>query len=170
MAKPDKKLKALTEAFVQLGFTADESRAKAEYQLNDGSPELARMSFLKAAWAGVVAEENDAWIQRRIDTFKNAPEGVGNGAGRALIRLLKLGASKKDLTDLVRTMQFETLDEVLNVIDNSGDPYNDPLAPASHWHLTLVKKCPARKNDVGGLHESVLQTDPTGREMRPRPE
>ncbi len=170
MVKPDQKLEALTEAFVQLGYSEEESRAKAAYQVKDGSPELARMSFLKAAWAGVVAEENDDWIQRRIDTFKKAPEGVGNGAGRALIRLLKLGANKKVLTDLVRTMQFETLNEVLNVIDNSGHPYNDPLAPALHWHFTLVKKCPARNVDLGGLHESVLETDPTGREMRTRPE
>ena len=170
MGNPDQQLKALAEAFRKLGFSDDQSRSSAEYQISSGAPELARVSFLKAAWIGVVSEENDSWIDRCLADYTRDPEGVGSGAGRALQRLLALGASRMDLTDLVRSMQFETLFEVCSVVDNCGDVYNDPLSPKAHWHLRLGEECPPKHEDVGGLHESVLETDPTGREMKPRPE
>jgi hypothetical protein len=163
-------VEGLAAAFRKLGFSEEESRRKAEYQVSSERPELARMSFLKCAWAGVISEGNSEWIERRIESFRRDPNGEGSGAGRALELLLRIGANPNDLTDLVRAMQHETLSEVCCVIDNCGDTYNDPFNPKAHWHLVLSEVCPPEKNDVGGLHESVLETDPTGREMRPRPE
>ena len=164
----DEKLAALTEAFEKIGV--EDPADCARYQLERNVPELARLSFIKAAWDGVVNEGDTGWIQRQLEDFRRDPNGVGNGAGRALERLLKLGAKPEDLTDLVRSMQYETLFAVCYVADNCGDDYRNPLSPKEHWHLVLGEDCPPSHLDVGGLHESVLQMDRTGREMRPRPE
>ncbi|MBX3402497.1 MAG: hypothetical protein KF699_03695 [Phycisphaeraceae bacterium] len=80
------------------------------------------------------------------------------------------GVTDEELTDLVRTMQFSALFNFLNALDNPpGDVSDLPLAKATRWGLFRVDpETGIPIETVGGLYESLLETDPTGREMRPR--
>jgi len=153
-----------------LGAPGPEGWASSQFE--EGIPQLARFSLLRAAWSGVVQEGDMTWIERELDRYRKEPNGVGAGAGRALSRLLDLGARAEDLTELVRTMQWHELFHVCSVVDGAVDDYRNPWQPDEHWHLVLhedLERCRVDK-DVSGLHESVLELDPTRREMRPRPE
>jgi hypothetical protein len=164
-------LEELTNIFRESG--APEAELWAGSQFREGIQQLARFSFLKAAWRSVVDEDEPGWIEEELAYYRKDPNGVGAGAGRALSRLLETGVQRQDITELVRTMQWQTLFYVCSIIDNSIDGYENPWKPDEHWHLVLHKDldCPTTvEEDVGGLHESVLELDPTGREMRPRPE
>jgi hypothetical protein len=164
-------LSELTELFRELGAPDPESWARSQFQ--EGIRQLARFSFLKAAWRGVVQEGDVDWIEQEVDRYQKDANGVAAGAGRALSRLLDSGASADNLTQLVRRMQWQTLFHVCGTIDDCGHDYHNPWRPDEHWHLVLhedLEKCQFTNADVGGLHESVLELDPTGREMRPRPE
>ena len=76
------------------------------------------------------------------------------------------GASRDDLTELARTAQWQLLHGLCYQL-------SDPAIEESElsdvgWGLFEVSKEGKVGREIEGLHESVLETDPTGREMRPK--
>jgi len=155
----------LTALFKTLG--APDPEAWASSQVNEGIPQLARFLFLRQAWRHVVSEDDSSWIDRLIDSAGNDPEQPYAGSGHALRRLRAKGATNEEITDLVRGMQAELLFSFCYLLE---DPAIDE-AEASEVMWTLVQTDVDGNviSPISGLHESVLETDPTGREMRPRP-
>jgi hypothetical protein len=86
--------------------------------------------------------------------------------GHALRKLRARGATDEELTDLVRGMQAELLFQFCYLLEDPGDVEPD-VADVS-WSLVQTDNEGNVLGSITGLHESVLETDPTGREMRPR--
>lgn len=164
------KIRKLAKLFERLG--TDDPEGWARSQVKEGIPQFARFVFLKAAWEEVVGPGSDQWIEGRISDWRQTPDAPYAGAGRALHRLLKLGANKHDLTDLVRAMQAELLFSICSLLDGASVPtFLDETMPEVNWMLMHVPEDGGDDpQQVGGLHESVLETDPLGREARPLPE
>lgn len=160
-----KELQELTRRFVALG--APDPQSWAESQLNEGIPQLGRYLFLRQAWRHVVAEDDPAWIAAEMDASAAEPGAPFAGIGHALARLKALGASDDDLADLVRGMQANLLFSICETIDMGGVD-EEPEAEDVRWVLCQVTEEGEVVGVLGGLHESMLETDPTGREMRPR--
>jgi hypothetical protein len=163
MTIPDD-ITGLTALFRRLG--AADPQAWATSQVNEGIPQLARFLFLRQAWLHVVPEDDSGWINHAIESALNNPDQPYAGAGHALTRLRARGATDAEVTDLVRAMQAQLLFSLCCLLE---DPAVDE-GEASEVMWTLVQT-DIDGNVVGpinGLHESVLETDPTGREMRPR--
>jgi hypothetical protein len=157
---------ALTELFRKLGARAPEDWARS--QIDEKLPQLARYLFLRQAWGLVVGEENTAWIDHAIASAAASPDEPYAGVGHALRRLRAAGATDADMTDLVRGMQAELLFQFCYLLEDPG-----PLEPEVSdvaWALVQVDGAQKVVGRINGLHESVLETDPTGREMRPRAE
>lgn len=160
-------LDELTALFEKLG--AREPASWARSQLEEGIPQLQRFLFLRQAWRNVVREGDTDWIQGEIQRAQQYPDRPYAGVGHALRRCLDKGVSAQDLNDIVRGMQTECLFNICYLLD-------DPMLTEKElvdfgWGLFQVDSAgnpipPC----IGGLHESVLGTDPTGREMRPRKE
>lgn len=158
-------LDELTELFERLG--AREPAAWARSQIEEGIPQLQRFLFLRQAWRNVVREGDTDWMQGEIHRAQQHPEAPYAGVGLALARCLDKGVSAQDLNDIVRGKQAEFLFNLCYLLD-------DPMLTEKEleefaWGLfefdgdgNPLPPC------IGGLHESVLETDPTGREMRPR--
>jgi hypothetical protein len=93
--------------------------------------------------------------------------------GKAVDAILATGASTQDLTTVVRIMQWTSLFGFCVLLD--GDLMfraGAGLAPLQElvgfrWQLSSVDENDMPVDPIEGLHGSVLQTDPTGREMRP---
>lgn len=155
----------LTNLFGKLG--AREPSQWAASQLEEGIPQLARFLFLRQAWRGIVAEGDSGWIDAEVRHAEQNPEEPYAGVGHALARLRSVGASQEDLTDVVRGMQAQLLFHLCSLLDDPGDlePEVDDLA----WTLVQLDGEDKIVAEINGLHESVLETDPTGRELRPRP-
>ncbi|MHC5010500.1 MAG: hypothetical protein ACYTG6_06040 [Planctomycetota bacterium] len=158
-------LDQLTALFRRLG--ADDPEAWARSQIEEGIPQLARYLFLRQAWRSVVSEDDTTWIDARIARAEQQPEGPYAGSGRALERLRALGATDEELTDLVRGMQATLLFELCYLLDEPGDLEAD-VGVDLRWTLVQTNEEGAVLGHIAGLHESVLETDPMGREMRPR--
>lgn len=154
---------SLTDRFAQLG--APDPRSWAESQVLEGLPQLARFLFLRQAWRQVIAEDDSAWISAEIEAAENEPEAPFAGVGHVLRRLKSLGASDEDLSELARGMQANLLLALCQLLDDPGLD-EEPAAQDVGWALCQITDEGAVP--IGGLHESVLETDPTGREMRPR--
>jgi hypothetical protein len=157
-------LKELTEIFHSLG--ADEPEQWAESEIEEGIPQLTRFLFLKGCWDCILPDEETSWIQNIIDNTPEDSDEPFSGSAHALRRLRAQGANEKDLTELVRGMQAELLQEITQVIDDpesvSGNEYRS-------WGLLEIDtEKQTYTRPVDGLHESVLETDPTGREMTPK--
>jgi hypothetical protein len=105
-------------------------------------------------------------IDARIDRAKNHPNEPGAGSGHALARLHAKGATDEELTDLVREMQAELLFTFCYLLEDPGDVEESVSDIA--WALVQADDEENVLGKIGALHESVLETDPTGREMRPR--
>jgi hypothetical protein len=86
--------------------------------------------------------------------------------GLALKTLRSLGAGDHEITDIVRGMQAELLFQLCNLLDEGGDSESEVLGV--QWGLVQVGAGGRPLEPIGSLHESVLEMDPTGREMRPR--
>jgi len=158
-------IEGLTALFAQFGARDPESWARS--QVNEGIPQLARYLFLRQAWRNVVSEGDPTGIGREIASAQNSPDQPYAGAGHALARLRAKGASDEDLTDLVRAMQASVLFSLCYRREDPG--VEEPAASEVMWALVQTDSDGNVVGPIGGLHESVLETDPTGREMRPRP-
>lgn len=155
----------LADLFARLG--APDPQSWASSQIHEGINQLHRFLFLRQAWDLVIQADDSSWIERAIDAARKDPDSPFAGIGGALGRLLKTGASRDDLVDLVRGMQVQLLFDFCYLLD---DPcLTEPELADVGWALveTDSEFKPTGKT-IGGLHESVLETDPTGREMRPR--
>jgi hypothetical protein len=154
----------LAALFEKLGARDPASWAKS--QVEEGIPQLARFLFLRQAWRGVVGENDPKWIEQAIAQSASRPKGPYAGVGHALARLRERGATDEEITDLVRGMQAEFLFHLCYLLEDPGDV--EPEVESVAWTLVQTDEDGNVLNTVGGLHESVLEMDPTGREMRPR--
>jgi hypothetical protein len=117
----------------------------------------------------VCSESDDSWIERQIAHSRRQPDEAYAGV-RALEKLLALGADRRDLVDLVRGTQAEALFSFSYLL---SDPHllSDEVEEVRDIGWALVEtdaEWNPTDRGIGGLHESVLQMDPTRREMRPR--
>lgn len=165
MAIQNMAIEELTELFRAAG--ARQPHQWATSQINEGINQLHRFLFLRQAWQCVVSEDDDAWISQAIQHSIDHRGEPYSGVGRALERLKALGARSEDLTDVVRGMQVQLLFGICHQLD---DPSLEEGAFANiGWALVETDAVdePTRRR-IAGLHESVLEVDPAGREMRPR--
>jgi len=163
--RKDQRIIELAQLFKQIG--ADDPLSWAQSEIEEDIPQLARFVFLRAAWQRVISEDDTNWIDHAIENSVRHPTSPGAGIGPALKNLLNLGASRQDLTELVRVIQFELLFALCNLLDNPGEL--EPELGDLGWELHEIDQYghPTQRL-VQGLYESVLSMDPTGREMRPR--
>ncbi|HVY07704.1 MAG TPA: hypothetical protein VHB46_17140 [Burkholderiales bacterium] len=158
------KTSRLTRLFELAGADDPESWAKSE--VDEGIPQLARFLFLRQAWRQVVADGDVKWIDREIQLSKRSPDAPGAGLGLSLSRLLSSGASREDLTELARAVQWQLLHGLCYQL--SDPAIEEPELSDVGWGLFEVIEDGKVGRPIEGLHESVLETDPTGREMRPK--
>ena len=151
----------LTELFRKLG--ARNPAGWAHSQVTEGIPQLARFLFLRQAWKAVVSEDDRTWIAEALDTN---PKGPGGAIVPSLTRLLRVGVSEEDLTDVVRVMQWRLLFRLCYLLGNPGDV--EAEVDNVQWKLFQVDDNFEPICSIDGLYESVLETEPSGREMMPR--
>jgi hypothetical protein len=151
----------LTQLFSKLG--ARNPAAWAHSQLTEDKPQLARFLFLRQAWKQVITEDDRSWIAHALAT---KPTDPGGGIVPALTRLLNAGVSEQDLTDVVRVMQWRVLSRICYLLENPGDVEDE--VRDIRWRLFQIDDDYAVIDVLGGLHESVLETEPSGRGMKPR--
>lgn len=156
--------RTLTALFKKLG--ARDPAGWARSQLEEDIPQLARFLFLRQAWRAVVDEDETTWITAAISGAESKPNEPYAGVGHALRKLRERGATDRELTDLVRGMQAELLFQLCYLLEDPGEV--EPEVADVQWALVQVDDEGNVLANVNGLHESVLETDPTGREMRPR--
>jgi hypothetical protein len=150
----------LTELFRKIGAQDPEGWARS--QVREGIPQLARYLFLRQAWRRVVGPDDQNWIDKMRPKHPNQP---GGEFGPAIDRLLAAGARPEDLTTIVRVMQWALLSSLCYLLDDPGDL--EPEVKDVAWQLFLLDEDDNPIEPIDGLIESVLFTDPTGREMRP---
>jgi hypothetical protein len=154
----------LTELFRKLGASEPESWASS--QVKEGINQLGRYLFLRQAWREVLDENDSSWIQRQIEFSEQEPTAPYAGIGPALRRMLASGADPQDITDVVRVMQCQLLFRICYLLNDPG--IAEPELRDFGWGLFQLDRGGKIIGAIEALHESVLETDPTGREMRPR--
>lgn len=78
--------------------------------------------------------------------------------------MLDKNVSREAIVDVIRIIQFETLYHVCSVIDG----VYEAEVPVKDWSLYQLDEDGNPVDPINGLHESLLQCDPSGHEMRPR--
>jgi hypothetical protein len=163
----ESEIKKWTKHFAAAGAREPESWARS--QVMEGmNYQYARYNFLSGAWAYVIGDGETGWIDQRVQQADKDPDGVGAGCGAALKRLLAAGASREDLAEIVRVMQYETLQGMMELIDSPEIISYPEGTPEAKWALCAIIKDGKDVEVICGLHESVMETDPTGREMCPK--
>lgn len=154
----------LTALFEALGAPSPAGWARS--QLSQGIPQLERFLFLRAAWREVVRDGDTSWVDRFIADALRHPNAPYAGVGLALARLRKQGACDEDIAEVIRGMQAELLFSFCYLLDDPG--MLEPEVDTVGWALFAIDADGQPLYPIQGLHESVLETDPTGREMRPK--
>ena len=164
---PDESLKnddleSLTEIFRQSG--ARNAEIWAGSQIEEGINQLARFSFLKTITKEWLKEDEVNWIDNQIKFSYTRPGAACSQLPMALKEMLEKGVSREAIIDLIRVIQFNTLFHVCSAIDKSilAD------TPVTNWTLYETDDDDNLKASIDALHESLLDFDPSGKEMRPR--
>jgi len=155
----------LVSLFRELGAKAPEQWAHS--QITEGIPQLMRFLFLKSAWESIPTEGDTKWIDKQVARARANPTEPYAGLGQVLDRCRASGISDRDLNELARCLQAQTLFSIGYLID--GPTYLPDSIEDLSWGLFQIGEDgrPIGRQ-ISGLHESVLDFDPTGREMRPR--
>lgn len=132
----------------------------------------ALQSFLTTVWSMVVDEDSytdgyPSWIDLRGTQQGSVPASAGTDA---MQRILACGVDPDDLTDVVRKMQHDLLYEVCQLIDDPGllgigldEEWSEPTD--FRWELLAVRTAgPAGRAPIHGLHSSLDELDPSGRD------
>jgi hypothetical protein len=157
---------ALSEIFRRLGARDPEQWAHS--QVTEGIPQLLRFLFLKDAWSSVHREGDASWIDREIESAAKDPHAPYAGLGQALARCRAATVSDEDLTEIARCLQAQMIFDIGYLLDGGSLTDIADEAPVT-WGLFQTDESDAPFGPaVRGLHESVLEMDPTGREMQPK--
>lgn len=163
----EQEIQQLTEHFRALGAFDPESWASS--QIEEGIPQYARLVFLRQAWLSIIVDGDTSWIELQIQMAERGPRQPGGGIGPALKRMLAAGVTREDIAEVVRVMQWSVLASIAYQLDDPGVvEYPSDETPRVNWTLFEVDDDGQPLYPIDGLHESVLDTDPTGREMRPK--
>jgi len=101
--------------------------------------------FLALVWDDINLAMQEHWIENVIEASERDPNGPFADIGPVVKRLLALGASRRDLSLLVRFAAYEEAFTLLSILDDPG----------------------IDDGDTDGLSESILVADPSGLEGRP---
>jgi len=154
----------LAEVFRKLGAREPESWARS--QIREGIPQLARYLFLRQAWRLVVNPEDRNWVS---EISRSIEIGEGAEIRQAIERIVARCARISDLTTVIRVMQWTTLARLILLLDQPWDLDDEITDDDIWWGLAVVDENDNPIAPLDTLTESVLDTDPTGREMRPLP-
>jgi hypothetical protein len=154
----------LVRLFQLAGATDPTGWARSEAEENVA--QLARFLFLRQAWKLVIPAGDLAWIDKEIDYSRKRLGAPGTGLGVALERLVNSGASPADISEVARCVQWQVLHYFCYLL--SDPDIEEPELKHIQWGLFEVDGAGNPGRPVELLHESVLETDPTGREMRPK--
>lgn len=148
-------------------FGAPNPELWARSQVIEGFPQMQRYLFLRQAWRCVLEERDVMWIEHQVQASERNPSGPYASVGKALKRSLEKGATHQDLTEIARGLQAELLFQLCYLLDDPG--FAERELQKFGWGLFQVDSDDNPISPrIGNLHESVLETDPTGREMRPK--
>ena len=155
----------LAALFARLG--ASEPEIWARSQILEGIPQLLRFLFLKAAWRNVASDGDTSWMRSAVERANSRPEEPYAGLGLGLGHCLRQGVDPVVLNEMIRCAQATMIFRIGYLLDGADFSGSDELRDVS-WAL-FQTDADGRPTGpaIGGLHESVLEIDPTGREMRP---
>lgn len=149
----------LTEAFEELGVEEPEGWAGSETR--EGINQLGRALMLKAIWRSIVDERDTDWLNNILSANSSAePFGMEASAKR----IIDAGADPADLLMVVREWQFRLAFDICYALN--GDAQAEDRFGVS-WMLVETDLDGKVRAPIEGLHESLLNTDPTGLEMEP---
>jgi hypothetical protein len=136
---------SLAKRFKELGALDPEEWARSE--ISENIPQLARFMVLRALWREAISPWMDA----------SALSDVA-----AAQRLIEAGADPHDVLLVARAGAYEAVAAAVHILDG-GDPHARESDPG--WHLVETDaECNPTGREIGGLHESLLETDPAGNE------
>ncbi|WP_157947016.1 hypothetical protein [Thalassobius sp. I31.1] len=160
--------KQLTELFRTLGAESPEQWASS--QVHENIPQLQRYLFIRQAWSQVMDETDDSWIENIVEAARRNPDAPFSGQGQAIERMLALGVARSDIVDLARCSQAEMISALCYLLDDPSlhDEQNERVQNIGWCLVSTNEDFKPTAEIIGGLHESFLSADPTGREMRPR--
>jgi hypothetical protein len=124
-----------------------------------------REIILRDVWEYIADEDDLSWIDNvASQPADNRPMG---DFGEITRRMLAAGISKRDIARFAKINGYEAAFGVLYKLE--GDNGTDDKEPTIYWKLQAFDAVTDRPIEagLGGLHESVLSADPTGREMGP---
>lgn len=156
--------KELAELFRKLG--AQNPECWAASQVNEGIPQMQRYLWLREAWKRIVSDDNYDWMDAEIKGAEERPGDPYAGVGLALKQCLERGVEKESLNEIVRGKQAELLFLLCYMLEDPDMPETEVKDLC--WGLFETDQEGTPLTRIGMLHESVLETDPTGREMRPK--
>lgn len=157
------KLSELAALFRKLG--APDPGQWARSQRDEGIDQVARFVFLRQAWKLVVPPDDASWIDQTLAGEQPGRSEPCSGLGPALKRLLAAGADREDIHEVVRVMQYELLASLCYLLEDPGE-LERQVADLT-WQLVRTNADGEAVGPIDGLHESLLELDPSGREMRP---
>lgn len=144
MNSDEHKLATLTQRMAELGAPEPDDWARSE--IEEGIPQQARYLLLRRIWVNALTPWRDPGMLRRNE---------------ALARLLDQGAGQELLAEALRRVVFDTVQELIMVVDEGRDP--DAPGNAPGWTLMETDiGGNSTGRHVGGLHESLLEVDPNG--------
>jgi hypothetical protein len=134
---------------------------------NEPQPLLEMAVFLREAWAPILRENDTDWIENSIAELE---ERVGREDLYALRFLPELpefreslkrvkasGIDLRDLTNVIRQFQIDTLANVVNILDG-GCCFED--GEESNWHLYATDEDLEPNNGFSDMKDLMWEFDP----------
>ena len=128
-----------------------------------------KASFLRGIWQNVIPRPEREWVERAAAVERTA-DPLGD-FGPLVKKMLDHGMTPEEVARFAQIVGYETAFGLLYHLDDSSASYDampNNAAEEHCWQLFSVDpETDEPIESVGGMHESLLSADPSGREMRP---
>lgn len=142
----------MVDLFRSLGASNPEAWAHSE--ATEPIAQLARFCFLRRVWQDAI----EPWRDR--DTFYPIP-----GLSDRVDGLIASGCDPEALSSLAATIAYHVSFAILMAIDDGTDP--DEALPLPGWRLVETdQNGQYTGRTLNLLHESLIETDPSGQQAR----
>ena len=164
-----------TELLRRLGAAEPADWVDDEDDVSTAREQLHRFLFLREATRYMASTRDFGWIDNQLAFAERDPTGPMAGGGLAIASMLAKGVEKAEIAELVRATQAAAIFDLCYQLSGGDFDVRDQelaeqagLGPLGWALVTVDEKEEPGDMIIAGLHESVLASDPEGREMRPR--
>jgi hypothetical protein len=122
--------------------------------------------FARSVWLQLPDEEDTRWV-RRMAEMPRSEQPCGD-EGALIKRMLDCGLTEYEIARFAKLACYDAAFSLTYMLGDPGAGIEGMKVDRVEWRLFQTSSAGEAREQMYGMHEFLLQLDPSGRDMRPK--